>query len=344
MARGRKRVAEPEEEVERVKKKLGAGGVRKEESLESHAVLAEQDDDVDGDEEVVNVKRRPGRKPKTVEGKRDSAEEEKEVLAEQLNDDGEEGKEEEVVNVNVKRRPGRKPKAVEGKRDSAEEEKVEDQPKEGNDDVLEEKQDSIEEKEIERKISLKNRLRTGGVKKVNYADDDNDLEAPVKKRGRKNNNNDNKKSNAKGANENDKEKEKIAEEKPKKKRGRAKKVLDVEKENGSGRSDWAGYSLRAKRIPQNQQTFKSNKHDPKVTSLFCFGVLVFCLILCLGSNGLQSLIVEQWIEEVSLMCHQCQRNDKGRVVRCKTCKRKRYCVPCLQNWYTFFFSPECGLV
>jgi hypothetical protein len=101
MARGRKRVAEPEEEVERVKKKLGAGGVRKEESLESHAVLAEQDDDVDGEEEVVNVKRRPGRKPKAVEGKRDSAEEEKEVLAEQHNDDGEEGKEEEVVNVNV---------------------------------------------------------------------------------------------------------------------------------------------------------------------------------------------------------------------------------------------------
>ncbi|XWS39594.1 hypothetical protein CRYUN_Cryun18bG0068500 [Craigia yunnanensis] len=41
----------------------------------------------------------------------------------------------------------------------------------------------------------------------------------------------------------------------------------------------------------------------------------------------------KWIEEESLMCHQCQRNDKGRVVRCKLCKRKRYCVPCLTNWY-----------
>ncbi|PON68253.1 Zinc finger, RING-type domain containing protein [Parasponia andersonii] len=39
------------------------------------------------------------------------------------------------------------------------------------------------------------------------------------------------------------------------------------------------------------------------------------------------------IAEVSLMCHQCQRNDKGRVVRCRKCKRKRFCIPCLENWY-----------
>ncbi|XP_059445951.1 lysine-specific demethylase JMJ25-like isoform X2 [Corylus avellana] len=41
----------------------------------------------------------------------------------------------------------------------------------------------------------------------------------------------------------------------------------------------------------------------------------------------------KWIEEKSLMCHQCQRNDNGRVVRCKKCKRKRYCIPCLTRWY-----------
>ncbi|KAA8531269.1 hypothetical protein F0562_005972 [Nyssa sinensis] len=35
----------------------------------------------------------------------------------------------------------------------------------------------------------------------------------------------------------------------------------------------------------------------------------------------------------SNMCHQCQRNDKGRVVRCTKCKRKRYCVPCMTTWY-----------
>ncbi|KAD7117477.1 hypothetical protein E3N88_04745 [Mikania micrantha] len=33
------------------------------------------------------------------------------------------------------------------------------------------------------------------------------------------------------------------------------------------------------------------------------------------------------------MCHQCQRNDKGRVVRCLKCKSKRYCVPCMKTWY-----------
>ncbi|XP_043717895.1 lysine-specific demethylase JMJ25-like [Telopea speciosissima] len=37
--------------------------------------------------------------------------------------------------------------------------------------------------------------------------------------------------------------------------------------------------------------------------------------------------------EESTMCHQCQRNDKGRVVLCKNCRRKRYCVPCMQRWY-----------
>ncbi|KAL2521146.1 Transcription factor jumonji (jmjC) domain-containing protein [Forsythia ovata] len=35
----------------------------------------------------------------------------------------------------------------------------------------------------------------------------------------------------------------------------------------------------------------------------------------------------------SNMCHQCQRNDKGRVVRCQKCKSKRYCVPCMTRWY-----------
>ncbi|KAL3819472.1 hypothetical protein ACJIZ3_005377 [Penstemon smallii] len=35
----------------------------------------------------------------------------------------------------------------------------------------------------------------------------------------------------------------------------------------------------------------------------------------------------------SNMCHQCQRNDKGKVVRCTSCKTKRYCVPCMTTWY-----------
>ncbi|KAF5193284.1 Lysine-specific demethylase jmj25, partial [Thalictrum thalictroides] len=37
-------------------------------------------------------------------------------------------------------------------------------------------------------------------------------------------------------------------------------------------------------------------------------------------------------EVESSMCHQCQRNDKGEVVRCTKCKTKRYCLPCTK-WY-----------
>ncbi|KAH6818065.1 hypothetical protein C2S51_001668 [Perilla frutescens var. frutescens] len=36
---------------------------------------------------------------------------------------------------------------------------------------------------------------------------------------------------------------------------------------------------------------------------------------------------------LSNMCHQCQRNDKGEVVRCTKCKTKRYCHPCMESWY-----------
>ncbi|CAL9749202.1 unnamed protein product [Musa acuminata subsp. burmannicoides] len=35
----------------------------------------------------------------------------------------------------------------------------------------------------------------------------------------------------------------------------------------------------------------------------------------------------------ALMCHQCQRNDKGRVVCCTSCKKKRFCIPCITRWY-----------
>ncbi|KAL8108555.1 lysine-specific demethylase JMJ29-like [Apium graveolens] len=38
-------------------------------------------------------------------------------------------------------------------------------------------------------------------------------------------------------------------------------------------------------------------------------------------------------DPISSMCHQCQRNDKGRVVVCNNCKWKRYCVPCMTKWY-----------
>ncbi|KAH8507859.1 hypothetical protein H0E87_010131 [Populus deltoides] len=51
-----------------------------------------------------------------------------------------------------------------------------------------------------------------------------------------------------------------------------------------------------------------------------------------GQNS-KSWRTSQFTEEECLMCHQCQRSDKGRVIRCLKCKRKRYCIPCLTKWY-----------
>uniref|UniRef100_A0ACD6A3G1 Uncharacterized protein n=1 Tax=Avena sativa TaxID=4498 RepID=A0ACD6A3G1_AVESA len=40
-------------------------------------------------------------------------------------------------------------------------------------------------------------------------------------------------------------------------------------------------------------------------------------------------------DETSNMCHQCQRNDSGRTVRCLGCKKymRRYCMLCITRWY-----------
>ncbi|WCJ40067.1 Transcription factor jumonji (jmjC) domain-containing protein [Euphorbia peplus] len=48
----------------------------------------------------------------------------------------------------------------------------------------------------------------------------------------------------------------------------------------------------------------------------------------------------KYTEEICVMCHQCQRNDKGEVVRCTKCKTKRYCLPCLKTWYPKMTADE----
>ncbi|KAK4594438.1 hypothetical protein RGQ29_018211 [Quercus rubra] len=86
-------------------------------------------------------------------------------------------------------------------------------------------------------------------------------------------------------------------------RGKRKKAEEVVNVNVKQRRKVVEKGKKTQNQNQEKNVEKINKHDPK------------------------------WIEEVSLMCHQCQRNDKGRVVRCKRCKKKRYCIPCLRNWY-----------
>ncbi|KAF5200073.1 lysine-specific demethylase JMJ25-like, partial [Thalictrum thalictroides] len=52
----------------------------------------------------------------------------------------------------------------------------------------------------------------------------------------------------------------------------------------------------------------------------------------LVKGGVWKLLVNG--EEVeSTMCHQCQRNDRGEVVKCTSCKNKRFCFPCISSWY-----------
>ncbi|KAK9275007.1 hypothetical protein L1049_022264 [Liquidambar formosana] len=81
----------------------------------------------------------------------------------------------------------------------------------------------------------------------------------------------------------------------------------------TGRSVRTGYDLRTAKVPRQVKQPESEnkkKKDPN------------------------------WIKEHSLMCHQCQRNDKGRVVRCTRCERKRFCIPCIQNWYPHMSEEE----
>ncbi|XP_031494118.1 lysine-specific demethylase JMJ26 [Nymphaea colorata] len=53
----------------------------------------------------------------------------------------------------------------------------------------------------------------------------------------------------------------------------------------------------------------------------------------MGSESCGADATRKHKEQKGLMCHQCQRNDKGRVVICSSCKRKRYCYFCIQKWY-----------
>ncbi|KAK7280613.1 hypothetical protein RJT34_25678 [Clitoria ternatea] len=81
--------------------------------------------------------------------------------------------------------------------------------------------------------------------------------------------------------------------------------------DSSGSETQRSRRLRARKDSNNNDTNNSNMQgEPKVNKEYT-----------------------KWIEEESNMCHQCQRNDKGRVVRCTLCKRKRYCIPCLKAWY-----------
>ncbi|KAL6178734.1 hypothetical protein ACLB2K_050252 [Fragaria x ananassa] len=108
----------------------------------------------------------------------------------------------------------------------------------------------------------------------------------------------------------------------KKRGGEGRKKVEIAKEEGKkGELEVKGDNKRCRKRAKTEEE-GGNK------------VKVRCSFRRLREQG--HLSVEErkkWIEEVSMMCHQCQRSDKGSVVRCKKCKTKRYCVPCIENWY-----------
>ncbi|EXB85447.1 Lysine-specific demethylase 3A [Morus notabilis] len=169
--------------------------------------------------------------------------------------------------------------------------------------------------EESRDFLLKNRLRSRNTKVV-YREDvlfgfddgnENDKRVSGRKRGRKCRTKTKDTEDKKIAIEEDQEKDVgcvLTTKRGRKGRGKAKSKgnLDNDQKGVELSDDYKGYSLRRVNLLVQEKP-KLNQSDPK----FAGGV--------------------------SLMCHQCQRNDKGRVVRCKSCKRKRFCVPCIEKWY-----------
>ncbi|KAI3937740.1 hypothetical protein MKW92_017930 [Papaver armeniacum] len=70
---------------------------------------------------------------------------------------------------------------------------------------------------------------------------------------------------------------------------------------------------------------------------------------CVTSTGVQNKRVKyntDGSKVLSKNCHQCQRNDRGDVIRCLKCNdRKRFCTPCLKKWYpgytNEYFAEAC---
>ncbi|OMO60073.1 Transcription factor, K-box [Corchorus capsularis] len=195
-------------------------------------------------------------------------------------------------------------------------------------DVLEDEYDDEHEVFTKKKRGRKGRWKREVLKSEGGEDGDNESEnngVPAKKRGRRGRPK-KKVSEVEGTEGRDVNKEGDGEKQggvldadDGKKRGRRgrkrdgkmdKEVLGNEKSIGKQEDESLGMSTKSKyslrRVPKKEEEpvpHSNKKRDPK------------------------------WIAEESLMCHQCQRNDKGRVVRCQLCKRKRYCIPCLNNWY-----------
>ncbi|BFG21483.1 hypothetical protein CerSpe_077570 [Prunus speciosa] len=100
--------------------------------------------------------------------------------------------------------------------------------------------------------------------------------------------------------------------------------LDSQEGQGQGSTGFSGKEVEgASAKKRGRQSKKSEKVKASERGVEKF----------VSGNCIVNKKSAEFVQEVSLMCHQCQRNDKASVVRCRRCKRKRFCISCLKKWY-----------
>ncbi|XWS75403.1 hypothetical protein CRYUN_Cryun01aG0083900 [Craigia yunnanensis] len=177
---------------------------------------------------------------------------------------------------------------------------------EENSEKVEEISSIVEKGNNEFRETLKERLRPAPVgRRINYCFEDQwfaEEEGLFQKKRKKGNKRKGKVSKAKA----DSDKEDVIDKEMRngKGGGKRKEAESEENEENQTKKESRRYPSRASKMPKRMSEFVSDNTTKKKTH-----------------------------SKDSVMCHQCQRNDKGRVVNCTSCKRKRYCIPCITSWY-----------
>ncbi|XP_007022641.2 PREDICTED: lysine-specific demethylase JMJ25 isoform X2 [Theobroma cacao] len=166
--------------------------------------------------------------------------------------------------------------------------------------------------------SLNKRLRSAvGGRRVNYCSQDQGFEEEgdevFSRRKRKKGKRQKRKLSKPKAEEEEEEKEKEDDNDM--------EVIDKEKD---GESDRKGWKRRNEPKNEEKEAMVETRRYPARASK---------APKRMGGFVSDNTAKKKILSKDSIMCHQCQRNDKGRVVNCKSCKRKRYCIPCITNWY-----------
>ncbi|XP_022742611.1 lysine-specific demethylase JMJ25-like isoform X2 [Durio zibethinus] len=174
---------------------------------------------------------------------------------------------------------------------------------EENSETVEEIASIVEKGSIEFRETLKERLRP--ARRVNYCIEDRGFEEEEKGLIQK--------KRKKG----DEQKGKVSEAKD--------EEDNNEKENSKGKSGKKRKEAKSEGTEENETEEEGRRYPCRASTV---------------PKRMGEFVLKKTPSKDSLMCHQCQRNDKGRVVNCTRCKRKRYCIPCITNWYPQMLEDE----